>query len=69
MSQYRKLCKYLEVVKEFKEKGIAKQIERPRLSIFSEIFHSQEGVECPYLVLDEVTAIKNPTAITFAAIE
>jgi SNF2 family DNA or RNA helicase len=69
MSQYRKLCKYFEEVDNFKRNGTCKQLERPSLSIFSEIFHDQEGVKCPYLVLDEVTAVKNSTAITFAAIQ
>jgi SNF2 family DNA or RNA helicase len=69
MSQYRKLCRYLEEVENSKKYGFNQKLERPSLSIFSEIFYAQEGVKCPYLVLDEVTAVKNSTSITFAAIE
>ncbi len=67
MSQYRKLYKYVDAVAKSKNDGLSGHLERPSVSIFSEIFHVQEGVKCPYLVLDEVTAVKNPDAITFAA--
>jgi SNF2 family DNA or RNA helicase len=69
MSQYRKLCKYVNAVAESENDGRGGHLERPSLSIFSEIFCVQEGVKCPYLVLDEVTSVKNPNAITFAAIQ
>jgi SNF2 family DNA or RNA helicase len=70
MNQYRKLCKYLNNVAKAKSGSVdIKRFERPNLSLFSEILDSQEGVQSPYLVLDEVTAVKNSKSITFAAIE
>jgi SNF2 family DNA or RNA helicase len=69
MSQYRKLYNFIDGVTKFKNNGSGGHLERPSVSIFSEIFHAQEGVKCPYLVLDEVTAVKNPKGITFAAVE
>ena len=69
MSQYRKLYRYVDNIAKFKQLGPDKHLERPSLSIFSEIFSAQEDVKCPYLVLDEVTAVKNTKAVTFAAIQ
>ncbi len=69
MSQYRRMCKYLRAIDQFKREGSSKDLgERLSLSIFSDIFHVQ-GVKCPFLVLDEVTVIRNPVSITFAAIQ
>lgn len=63
------MLKYLDAIAEFKKKGSSKHLsERPNLSIFSEVFQAQEGVKSPYLVLDEVTAIKNTRSLTFAAV-
>ncbi|MCJ1435757.1 hypothetical protein MMC27_005132 [Xylographa pallens] len=44
-------------------------LERPDMSIVLDIFYAQDGVRSPYLVLDEVTAVKNAESITFAAID
>ncbi|RDL39911.1 uncharacterized protein BP5553_04251 [Venustampulla echinocandica] len=70
MSQYRKLCDYYHAVNKYKSNGGGggKDLERPSLSIFSDIFSDQEGVKSPYLVLDEATAVKNSESMTFAAI-
>ncbi|MCJ1435725.1 hypothetical protein MMC27_005100 [Xylographa pallens] len=69
MSQYRKLCNYVDGIAEFKHNNSGRHLERPNLSIFSDIFYAQENITSPYLVLDEVTAVKNAGGITFAAIE
>ncbi|KAF4629929.1 hypothetical protein G7Y89_g8210 [Cudoniella acicularis] len=68
MSQYRKLHKYVDTVAKIKQRGVPQVLERPGLSIFSEIFYAQEGVKCPYIILDESNAIKNTSSVTFAAI-
>jgi hypothetical protein len=67
MSQYRRLQKYLKSVDKVKL-GIAASLKRPNITIFSEIFYT-EGVKSPYLVLDEVTTVKNSSSTTFRAIE
>jgi hypothetical protein len=54
-------------VQKFKSHRPGRHLERPSLSIFSEIFLAQEGVKSPYLILDEVTAVKNSDALTFTA--
>ena len=70
MSQYRKLCNYINRVAQFKENGHpSRPLERPSLSIFSEIFYSAEEIKFPYLILNKVTVIKNSGSITFAALQ
>jgi SNF2 family DNA or RNA helicase len=72
MNQYRKMCQYVNRVEEFKQNGQSiRPLERPSLSIFSEIFYQQyteSNLKFPYLILDEVTAIKNCDSITFGAL-
>lgn len=36
--------------------------------MFSDLLFDQESIKSPYLVLDEVTALKNSNSVTFAAI-
>ncbi|KAH3951816.1 hypothetical protein HBH53_059490 [Parastagonospora nodorum] len=69
MSRYRKWVKYLQLIKAMRSKEIKGRIpERPNLSIFSEMFDSDDGVKSPFLVLDEANAFKNPRTATFASI-
>lgn len=68
MSQYRKLLKFVDRIDSLKNQGIGLAPERPDISVFSEIFYSDDGVKSPYLVLDEVNAVKNPKSLTFAAV-
>lgn len=71
MTEYRKRYNYKHRVSQINQGISGGPLERPSLSIFSDIFlwRVEEGVKCPYLILDEVTAIKNSSSITFCAIE
>jgi len=61
------MCKYLKSVASLKQ-GVITSLKRPNLSIFSDIFYTQ-AEKSPFLVLDEVTAVKNSSSTTFQATE
>ncbi|KAK0125596.1 hypothetical protein ONS95_000396 [Cadophora gregata] len=67
MAQYKKMMKFLKSVEQIKQ-GVNALPKRPNTTIFSDIFYSQD-TKCPYLVLDEVTAVKNTSSATFLATE
>lgn len=69
MAQHRKIDKYLDSVRRVKEGEVGITLERPNISIFSEIFFKNNGIKSPYLVLDEVNAVKNPHSRTFLAVQ
>jgi hypothetical protein len=62
------MCNFIFTIQKLNSHGHTRHVERPSLSIFSEIFEFQD-VKCPYLVLDEVTAVNNTDSLTFAAIK
>ena len=68
MHQWKRKMKYLHDVAYANENGGATLPERPILSLFSGIFDSTNGIKSPYLVLDEVNAVKNERSITFEAV-
>jgi SNF2 family DNA or RNA helicase len=69
MSQYRKKHNFIDAISNLKKtKSTGPAPERPNLSIFSEIFYWDDKIKSPYLVLDEVNAVKNTDSITFAAV-
>ncbi|KAJ4372435.1 hypothetical protein N0V83_004209 [Neocucurbitaria cava] len=64
MSKYQKKVKVLEKIAHMNETGQGVLPERPNLSFFSEILEAKPGLKSPYLVLDEVNAVKNSTRTT-----
>lgn len=67
MSQCRKTLKFVHSVDDVKKKcGLIP--ERPDVSIFSEIFYWHDGVKSPYLILDDVNAVKNARSLPFEAV-
>ncbi|OMP82896.1 putative ATP-dependent helicase [Diplodia seriata] len=68
MAQHRKRVNFIQKIRKFQQNGTGLPPSRPNLSLFSEIFR-WGNIKAPYLVLDEVNAIKNPRSLTFSAIE
>lgn len=68
LHQHKKLRNYLNEVQAKEANPAARQLTRPNLNILSDMF-SNTSIKSPYLVLDEMTAIKNSKGPTFAAIE
>ncbi|KAJ4373383.1 hypothetical protein N0V83_003678 [Neocucurbitaria cava] len=70
MSRHRKKVRYLEKIADMKKTGGQGILpERPNLCFFSEIFEPKNnGPKSPYIILDEVNAVKNSRSLTFAAV-
>lgn len=69
MNQARKQQAFIDRLDDIQFNGSnVRPLPRPKLSIFSELFENH-GVKFPYLVLDEVNAVKNTSSATFKAMQ
>lgn len=69
MNQARKRQAFIDRLDDIRFNGSnVRPLPRPKLSIFSELFENH-GVKFPYLVLDEVNAVKNTSSATFKAMQ
>jgi hypothetical protein len=64
MVQYRKKLKFKERIVQIKISGIGGPAPiRPNLSIVSDLFFNNNYIKSPFLILDEVNAVKNPRSM------